>query len=103
MGSFQGSKRWATSGSSRLMPIQPRIRSHTEVGRSMFLGESGSMAGGMIRTRETGKPSGTNSGMVKIAASYSATNGSRKAQTSGLCSTVSMWQRQIQRDPTCLV
>ena len=47
-----------------------------------FFGLSGSIAGGMISTRETGKSGGTNSGIVKIAASYPS-GARRKPQTAG--------------------
>ena len=44
------------------------------------------MAGGMISAIGVGRSAGTNSAIVKMEASYSARNGRRKLQTSGLAS-----------------
>jgi len=65
----------------------------------MFLGLSGSIAGGMMCTGSCGIPGGTNSCAVKTAASYDATNSRRNSHTAAFGAEVSIWQRQIQRAP----
>ncbi len=62
-----------------------------------FFGLSGSMAGGTISMRGTGKSGGTKPSMENTAASYSARCGRRNCQAASLGWEVSMWQRHTQR------
>ena len=64
----------------------------------MFFGDSGSIAGGTMRTPSWPlMPCGTYCCMCQTVASYSAISGSRRSIGSGFGSERSMWQRQIQR------
>ena len=63
IGSFQGSKRetWHMSGRSTSMPNWSQTKAASSGESAMFLGESGSIAGGQIRTPEEApfSPAGT--------------------------------------------
>ena len=70
-GSFQGSKRdtWVMRGRVVSTPIHSSTRAVRTGPSSKFLGLWGSIAGGMISTRATGKSGGTKPPRVKTAAS----------------------------------
>ena len=61
----------------------------------MFFGESGSIAGGTIRTPPS-RPSGTYCCMCQTLASYGSISGRRRAMVDGFGVERSMWQRQTQ-------
>ena len=63
----------------------------------MFFGESGSIAGGTMRTPPCpSSPLGTYCSMCQTVTSYSEISGSSRSIGSGLGSERSMWQRQTQ-------
>ena len=97
-GSFHGSKRetWSSSGRAGSTPNWSTMNAASCSASAMFLGASGSIAGGWITTGGSSVPAGTYSGMWKIAASYPRIAGSRKSSTSRFGVEMSMWQRQIQ-------
>ena len=61
----------------------------------MFFGDSGSIAGGMIRALPS-MPAGTYCWRCQIVLSYSRSSGNKRASVSGFGVERSMWQRQIQ-------
>ena len=61
----------------------------------MFFGESGSIAGGTIRTPSV-IPSGTYCCMCQTLASYGSISGRRRSMVEGFGVERSMWQRQTQ-------
>jgi hypothetical protein len=67
----------------------------------MFLGVSGSIAGGQMYAEMSPASAGTYSRMWKIVASYRVRAGTIRSSTSGFGSDRSMWQRHTHRAREC--
>src|SRR5918911_5286028 len=93
-GSFHGSKRetWHIMGRSMSIPNWSHTYAASSGDSAMFLGASGSMAGGMMRA-PLFMASGTYSWTWKTDAGYWLMYGSMRASVAGLGVERSMWQR----------
>src|ERR671932_639568 len=98
-GSFQGSKRdtWQISGRSTSTPNWSQTNDASSGESAMFLGDSGSIAGGQMCT---GVPSPSASGTYpwtwKTEASYSCTSPTTRSIVGGCGVDRSIWQRHTQ-------